>query len=521
MTEPIFALAYGALAVAALSSCLKYMHMFQLNSYKWKEHAPWMRRNVRPLLLLAGLSLLTALFCFLPAVPAALASTATALIYAFTARPKAKKKSKKPLVYTARVKRMFLTEALLWLLCTLLTAWLLPSALAPVGIALCLLLLPYFCLMANVINAPIEKAIRHYYTEDARRRLNAHPSLKVVAVTGSYGKTGTKHYLNTLLSEKYEVLMTPGNYNTPMGVVLTVRSSLRATHEIFICEMGAKYVGDIRELCELAKPTMGLLTSIGAQHLETFGCLENIVNTKLELADYLREHDGLLLLNGDNALLYDNRDRCPRHCISGSRSDADVRVSDIRASVSGTSFALTFPNGECVRLSVKLLGAHNVSNVALAAAAAFSLGMTPEEIRRAATRLESAPHRLQLLRHGPDLIIDDAYNANPAGTRAALDTLALFDACRILVTPGMVELSDSSDAFNTAFGQNAAEVCDYILLVGPKQTKPIYDGARAAGFPEERLHVLDTVEQALALAFTLPATKQRVVLMENDLPDNY
>ena len=147
--------------------------------------------------------------------------------------------------------------------------------------------------------------------------------------------------------------------------------------------------------------------------------------------------------------------------------------------------------------------------------------MTPEEIRRAATRLESAPHRLQLLRHGPDLIIDDAYNANPAGTRAALDTLALFDACRILVTPGMVELSDSSDAFNTAFGQNAAEVCDYILLVGPKQTKPIYDGARAAGFPEERLHVLDTVEQALALAFTLPATKQRVVLMENDLPDNY
>ena len=123
--------------------------------------------------------------------------------------------------------------------------------------------------------------------------LAACPNLAVIGVTGSYGKTSVKFYLNTLLKAKYNVLMTPESYNTPMGVVKTVRGSLRATHEIFICEMGAKYVGDIKELCDIVHPKHGIITSIGPQHLESFKSLQNVINTKFELADALPK-DGML-----------------------------------------------------------------------------------------------------------------------------------------------------------------------------------------------------------------------------------
>ena len=127
---------------------------------------------------------------------------------------------------------------------------------------------------ANFLIVPDTLAALQLLAEKHRSQYN----IPVVGITGSYGKTSTKYYLSTILSERFDVLMTPGSYNTPMGVVKTVRESLRPTHEVFVCEMGAKYVGDIKELCEIADPEIGIISSIGAQHLETFGSLENIVS---------------------------------------------------------------------------------------------------------------------------------------------------------------------------------------------------------------------------------------------------
>ena len=204
----------------------------------------------------------------------------------------------------------------------------------------------------------------------------------------------------------------------------------------------------------------------------------------------------------------------------GVDADADFRIEKVRADRNGTSFTLTLADGVSVELSAPLLGAHNVTNVALASVVALRLGLTPEEIRRGAARIRSAPHRLELIHRGKDIIIDDAYNSNPTGSKAALDALSLFSEHKILITPGMVELGDKSEHYNYIFGQNAAAVCDSIILVGEKQTEPIRRGIIDGGFDESRLFVCQRVGDAIRLADTL-TDKPKVILLENDLPDNY
>ncbi len=510
-------IAIALLFIASALCAVRQMHFFQLNSYKFAEHKVWLKRNALYLIALAALSLLSLAelifgsFIFLSAAVA---------VYALLSIPKSKKKSKKPLVYTPRVIRMFIAEAIIYAVAALMFFFLAPTELLPVFAAACLLTAPYMCLLANLVNAPIEKSIRNRFTKEAVSMLRSHPSLRVVGITGSYGKTSTKYYLSTILSEKFDVLMTPGSFNTPMGVVRTVREQLRPTHEIFICEMGAKYVGDIKELCEIAEPEIGIISSIGAQHLETFGSLENIVSTKLELYDYLSKNGGKAILNGDCSLIRDNVSDTDGVILYGE--DGDLKISDVSADCKGTSFTVSYKDLEPFTLSVNLLGAHNVSNVAAAVAVALSLGMTPDEIKRAARKIKCAPHRLQIKPAGKDVIIDDAYNANPAGTKAALAALGLFDGyCKIIVTPGMVELGGESDSFNKALGADAALVCDYIFLVGSYSSEIIKSGALSAGFSEEKIFIYGRVEDAINAARVIPTELPRVILLENDLPDNY
>ena len=522
MAEILFVITIISAALAVGLCAVKYMHFFQLNSYKFAEHKGWLRRNQGPLALTVILAALTALPLIIGGNVGSIVAIVICLIYATISKPKSRSATKKPLVYTARVKRMLVTEAIVS--AAFISAWVVIFSrdLLIAGIGLLLLFAPYLNLLANLINSPIEKAIANYYIRDAKRLLRSHPDLKVVGITGSYGKTGTKYALTALLSEKYDVLMTPASYNTPMGVVKTIRSSLRATHEIFVCEMGAKYVGDIDELCQIVDPDIGIITSVGAQHLETFGSLDAIVGTKFELADFLAKKNCKTVVGYDNENIKNElKNRSETDFIRCGTADSDYSISEVSADERGTSFTLTFADGESVRLTVKLLGAHNVSNIACAAAVAHELGMTLDEIRLAARKVESAPHRLEMSRRGKDVLIDDAYNANPAGTRAALDALSLFEGCKIIVTPGMIELGDESIAFNRRLGSDAARVCDYIVLVGEKQTEPIARGALESGFDKSRLRVFERVQDAINFAFSVQTDEQRIVLIENDLPDNY
>ena len=144
---------------------------------------------------------------------------------------------------------------------------------------------PFLVLAANFLNKPIEKAINRWFINDAKRILKSCPDLTVIGVTGSYGKTSVKFILKTLLEARFNVLATPESYNTPMGVVITVRNHLRATHEVFVCEMGARHVGDIKEICDIVHPNHGIITSVGPQHLETFFTLDNVKKTKFYVCE--------------------------------------------------------------------------------------------------------------------------------------------------------------------------------------------------------------------------------------------
>lgn len=499
------------------------LHIFQLNSYKPHVQRKWVVDHMLDIVKKCWWLVLV-----LPCVTnfgwvGKLVACIPCAITAWFNRPR---KAKKPLVYTARVKRLAATLAILHGIVVVLgfvsseyrSFFIMLYALA--GICE-----NYLVLAANYINSPIEKAINRHYISDAERIIKEMPNLKVIGVTGSYGKTSLKFFVGKLLGAKYNVLVTPESYNTTMGVVRTIRENMRPTHEVFVCEMGARNVGDIKEICDIVHPEAAIITSIGPQHLESFKSIENVTKTKFELVDSLPA-DGVAYLNMDNEYIAArpvNVDGIGyRLAPAGQAPYEGVYCGfDVSVSSKGSSFSLREPDGTVTQLSTRLIGEHNVLNICGAVAVARSMGVEMRDIIPRVRRLESVPHRLELIGGGNRAIIDDAYNANPAGAKAALGVLSQFDTLKILVTPGMVELGAKQTELNREFGRQAAAVCDYVVLVGQRQTAPILDGLKSAGFDSERIAVVETVQEAVALADAFKPGLPRTILLENDLPDNY
>ena len=523
---------------------LREFHMLQLNGYKTPEHSWWMKKNKKRYILPAVL--FCAQFLLIPFHGRSVLETTLVISLCFfnviiALLNKPGKKFKKPLVYTARMKRMMITFGILAAICYTIAilngktyvdidgidfcrtetrwfTWYLPYIMVGSALYLTPILVP----LSNIINKPVEKAVQNWYINDAKRILSECPTLHKVGITGSYGKTSMKFYLDELLNSQYNTLKTPESFNTPMGVTITIRRDLKPTHEYFICEMGARRVHEIKELCGIADPHDGIITSVGPQHLETFGSIENVVNTKFELADHVKAKGGKIYLNGDNELIRKKAPEYPNAVLYGLNEGNHYRATDISVSDRGTDFTVTAPNGETQRFSMKLLGEHNVQNVLGAIAYAHGTGISLDKLTLPVKRIAAVPHRLQLLDKGGNMtFIDDAYNSNPSGCRAALGVLGLFDACRILVTPGMVELGAKQEELNFEFGQEAAKACDHIVLVGKNQTVPIYNGIKDAGYNMDNVFVADSLNEALDHVRAYQTDKKKIVLLENDLPDNY
>ena len=482
MTEKI--IVYAVIVLIMIWSVLifrKSMHMFQLNSYRGFDHFKWLWRND--------------------------------ILFSFK-----KAKVKKPLVYTNRVKRMCVTSVIIgvgvYVLFITNIYFVYRTLLVVPSFLFFAELLPIF---ANIINTPIERINNNRYIKDAKRIINSQPSLVTIGITGSYGKTSTKYYLHKLLSVKFNTLMTPESYNTTLGVVKTVRGSLRPTHEVFICEMGMKWKGDIKEICDIVKPKHAMITSIGAQHLESMKTQENITNEKFSITDSIT--DGNCYLNYDNE--YINSRKIEKNIIKYGiyEQNVDYRATDISVSEKGTTFTVAVGDEQQV-FQTALIGSHNVQNIVGAIAIAHTLGIKLQELLLPVKRLETAPHRLEIKSHGGTIIIDDSFNSNPVGAKAALDTLKIFEGVKILITPGMVELGSQSHELNKQLGVNAADCCDYALLIGQKQAVPIKEGLLESGFDEGKIHIFDSFNEGMAFANGLNESK-KVILIENDLPDNY
>lgn len=538
----------AVMCVIATVGMTRQLQMLQLNSYFASRYFRWLRENKKFIavnIIFMLLSFVCGAFLRLRGIVFELAFKViepnffTAFIilgvgallllvvciaaYIFAARALGKnRRSIKPLVITARVKRQYATGAVV---CALFAAAFLLLTNIDTAIygfaAWCVLSVLTFApclltLIALTLMRPVEKAISNKFIKEAKKILRSSSSLSVLGITGSYGKTSTKFIVKRILDESFNVVATPGSFNTPLGVVRTVREQLRPTTEVFVCEMGAKKKGDIKEICDIAKPQMGIITSVGPQHLDTFGSLETVIDTKFELADAAGE----VFLNFDNPLIRERAEKY-RHTSYGTTPDCDVYAENVAYGSFGASFDVVC-DGQRLHVITKLLGKHNVLNILAGVAVAKRLGVSNAAIEYAASRLTPTEHRLELKPFiNGSLLIDDAYNANPEGCLEAVNVLSSFTGRKkIIVTPGLVELGDEEYKYNYELGLAAAEKCDIIILVGEERSVPMANAAKDKNFPEEKLHVVSSFSEAMTLLHTL-VTEDTVTLFENDLPDNY
>ncbi|MDH8678531.1 UDP-N-acetylmuramoyl-tripeptide--D-alanyl-D-alanine ligase [Fusibacter bizertensis] len=434
--------------------------------------------------------------------------------------------AKKKCVYTPRVKRM-LTTSLILLAITAFGMMFLPNwSIAIYGVVIYPMSFVLIYL-ANTINKPIEGMVNNYYYKDALRLLSENPNLTVIGVTGSYGKTSTKNVLYTMLSKDFNVLMTPESFNTKMGLTRTIREHLKPTHQILIAEMGAKEVGDIKELCDFVKPHYGVITSIGPQHLDTFKTFENVILTKGELFKYLQPN-GTAFVNIDDENIRNIKLRDDVTSVRYSVNDQttltpDYYIEATSIGASGSSFTLVQnKTGKKLRLNTKLLGRHNLSNVLAGIAISLSLGVSFERLGTMTADLTPVKHRLSTRRVNDQYtILDDAFNSNPVGSKMALEVLKNFEGNKkIVITPGMIELGDQAYDLNKSFGIAIADACDYVILVGKKQTAPIQDGLAEKAYPSQRIYIASSIKDGFNKLHEIVALND-VVLIENDLPDTF
>jgi len=444
--------------------------------------------------------------------------------------------AKKALVYTPRMRRILGAGLALTLLVTCGLAILvstIPIIVSIIIVVLSCLLTPGLVLLlvlgGNLLMTPVEAQIRQGFVRRARSRITTYKPF-VIGIAGSYGKTSTKNIMAQLLAPQKQTLPTPKSFNTLMGITRAINENLESKHELFLVEMDAYNTGEIAKMCELVEPHVGVITSVGPQHLERFGSIERIADALYELVASLPTASPAVIYGGENmsALLAERASRAGyrvvRYGLEGEQGEPfDVIASNIVIDERASHFTWRW-SAESLefRVSIPLLGQHNILNVSAALAVVHLLGLSVAQAARDAIRLEPAQHRLQLMpSKGGITVIDDSYNANPVGVHNGLDVLAQMRGhAKILVTPGMVELGSVEEAENKRFGEHAAQVCNHVILVGAQQTKPIFAGLQESGFSSESIHIVNTLEEVTATLGQI-AKSGDVVLFANDLPDTY
>lgn len=511
-------------ALSAVFAVTYQFHMLQQNSYFPSRYLKWVSEQSFSRITAGGIILIINTLLYFTGLHAVQTVFLCVLCaYEISHAVKLQKKSIKPLVFTGRIKRLY-GAAVIVILALAVAAILMGTSVIDTVITVIFYLLCFvpqaLTLAVRYLTAPIETAFSNWYINDAKRILKNHHNLKVIGITGSYGKTTTKFILNRILSEKFNTVCTPQSFNTPMGVVRTVRSSIKPQTQIFICEMGAKKVGDIKEICDIVNPDCGIITSVGAQHLETFKSLKNVFKTKFELADSVKKNGGSTFINLGSEQIAKNANFDDSSLVPFGNG-TDYHAENISYGRTGSTFDLVLKD-ERITVTTKLLGLHSVTDIVAAASVAHSMGVSAEDIRFAVASLKPTEHRLELksFKNG-SLLIDDAYNANPEGSLEAVRVLSSFEGMRkVIITPGLIELGDKEYDCNYALGVEAAKHCDIIILVGLNRSAPIKEGVLSAGFDPDKLYVVSSFAEAMGI-YSPTADQNSVVLLENDLPDNY
>lgn len=427
-------------------------------------------------------------------------------------------KNKKPLVWTSKAK-MLLCLSVVYTLATLV---LLYSFFGILGAFLALVLAtqPYVVLLLCLFSIrPYEtfnKARVKAQTKNKILNLKVR-KLKVIAISGSYGKTTTKEFLYSFLRTKFSVLKTPESYNTLFGISKVVAYELTGEYDFFICEMGAYKVGEIKELCLTVPPDHVMLTGINEQHIDRFKRIENTIKAKFEMLDY-SDPAGFAVINGNSKLVRDNYSSHKKDAVLYGLVESGFYIKDIVNSIHGSEFTLVL-DGREVKVKTVMLGPGNLENILGAATMAYKLGISAKDIADSIYNLNPVPNRQEVkIWPGGLLVIDDSFSSNPTGFKSALATLdSLKGYYKILATPGIVELGDATERIHEEIGKLASDICDKIFLIGRNiRTESLSKGVTDTS-KVSFINSLSELPQHL-----IPEQKDNsVVLIENDLPDNY
>ena len=365
--------------------------------------------------------------------------------------------------------------------------------------------------VAALVLWPVERRVSEGFVRRARERLAA-VGPAVVAITGSYGKTTTKEHVRHIVSGARSVVASPASFNNRLGLARAINDHLTPGTEVFVAEMGTYGPGEITEMVNWIRPTVSVFTALGPVHLERFGSLEAIASAKAEIVDGAAS----VAINADEPLIERAVSRAAgaTHVIRCSLVD---RAADVHVDAGNGSMAVT-ADGE---LLAELDGELFPINVACAVGAALALGLPKEVVARRLSSLPSPGHRRQVAQSARGVtVIDDTYNANPAGAAAALELLARTardGARRAVITPGMVELGTEQDGANREFAQRAARLATDLVVVGRTNRRALLAGSDGGS---ARVRVVDHRDQAVAWV-RRNLNSGDAVLYENDLPDHY
>ena len=514
----------------------RFLHMLQQNLYNENNrYLKWLFKNGKVFLSLDLLIILIAVIGYIFIVDYELLSILLLVVMTLIClligynwnKTIMNDQNKKKLVVTARIKRLIFTISILYIIPIIIMALNIDSSklcwLMFIIESAMLYLNPIVIFIAMLINTPVEKLIYLKFKIQAQSKVKKMSNLKIIGITGSYGKTSCKNILSDILNIKYNALPTPRNLNTFNGLLMTINNHLDKFTDIFIAEMGAYVRGEIGRLCKLVKPKYGILTRIGTAHLESFGSQENIQKGKFELIESLPS-DGFGVLNGDDPLQvsYELKNKIKILWIGIDNEDVDVRATNIKYSNKGTTFDVIFKGDEKkYHFETKLLGNHNVYNILSAIACGKEFGIDTEDLIAAVKTVKPVEHRLELKKINNFYMIDDAYNSNPVGAENACKILGMMPGTKIVVTPGMIELGDKEEEYNKTFGTQIAEVADYVVLIGEKRTKPIKEGLLEKNFDKDKIIVFNDVRDAYPFIGEIAKDEEVYALFENDLPDTF
>lgn len=530
------ALQIVAVVVCTTLFCLMTMKMLgamQQSGYKNGVFWSWLRRKenmffnklcVLALCLAMPVCVIALCFSFLGERGAILVSALVFLIFTVVFLISDSKSALKvPLHRTARAIRLFCVYVVftaLFLFGTILLLDFLRDEngsklyriIGYVPFALTVVCLPFVFCLANAVTGIFETARNRRYVKRAGQVLNQTEIIRV-GIVGSYGKTSVKNIAKTLLAEKYAVIETPESYNTPIGIAKTVFSPDFAQKQVFLAEMGARKLGDIRELCDLVKPDFAVFTGICNQHVATFNSLDNVFAEKSEIiksgakcvcAESIKPRVSTAFDSAENVVFADS-----------------ALIKNINYGATETAFSLQI--GErTLDVNVSLLGESAVENILLAVTLALEMGLSVEEIEMGLSKLQPVPHRLQLIQNGGVYILDDGYNSNEKGAVEAIRALTRFSGRKCIVTPGLVECGVLEKQLNESLGEEIAKAgLDKVILVGETLVCAVKQGyAKVDADETEKLVIVPTLFDAQTLLKDW-LTEGDAVLFLNDLPDVY